>query len=254
MRTILVTGANGFIARNIIKALEKDISLNVLKFYRENNLDDLFQMVSKADFIFHLAGEVKPKSNKREFEKSNSELTKALGNAIVKNKKKIPILLASSIHSDLSNNHYGRTKKESEIFVEQYSLEQGVPCYIFKLPHVFGEGCKPNHNSVVTTWIYNVIHDLKIEVYDRNHIMTYVYVQDLVNDFMNCMHTKVIDSFDIYKSCSITYTTSLGEVRDFVYEFHKNIRNTQYKISGNEFKKKLFHVFKECYYSNIKNN
>jgi UDP-2-acetamido-2,6-beta-L-arabino-hexul-4-ose reductase len=249
MRTILVTGGNGFIARNLIKILEEDTSLRVLKFLRENDLDDLFKSVAKADFIFHLAGEVRPKSAKSEFENSNSGLTKALIDALVKGQKKIPILLASTIHSDISNNYYGRTKKESELMIQQYSSEQGIPCYIFKLPHVFGEGCKANHNSIVTTWIYNSIHDLSIEVYDRNHIMNYVYVQDLANDFVDCMYSKAINPYDIYKSCSITFTTNLGEVIDYIYEFRRNIESAHYKIAGNEFKEKLFHVFKGYYYS-----
>jgi UDP-2-acetamido-2,6-beta-L-arabino-hexul-4-ose reductase len=249
MRNILVTGANGFIAKNLIEFLDKDNSINVLKFRRENSLLDLYQMAAEADFICHLAGEVKPKSHKSEFEKSNFLLTKHLIDALLKSKKHISLLLASTIHSDISDNDYGRTKKKSELLVQQYSKSQQVPCYIFKIPHVFGEGCKPNHNSVITTWIYNSIHDLKIDVYNPKQKMNYVYVKDLIDDFLQCIYIQDSGSNNILRICSISHLVTLGEIRDYIVEFHENIQNTSYHCDENKFKSTLFNVYKGYYYS-----
>ena len=251
MKNILVTGANGFIAKNLIESLEKENSVNVLKFRRENNLVDLFQMVAEADFICHLAGEVKPKSHKSDFEKSNFLLTKHLIDALLKNKKNISLLLSSTIHSDISDNDYGRTKKKSELLVQQYSDNQQVPCYIFKIPHVFGEGCKPNHNSVITTWMFNSIHDLKIDVYNPKQKMNYVYVKDLIDDFLQCINIKDSSCNNILRTCSASYLVTLGEVRDYIEEFRENIQNTSYHCGEDKFKSTLFNVYKGYYHSHF---
>ena len=251
MKNILVTGANGFIAKNLIEILEKENSINVIKFRRENNLVDLFQMVAEADFICHLAGEVKPKSHKREFEKSNFLLTKHLIDALLESKKNISILLASTIHSDISDNDYGRSKKKSELLVQQYSQNQQVPCFIFKIPHVFGEGCKPNHNSVITTWMHNSIHDLKIDVYNPQQKMNYVYVKDLIDDFFNCIFMQDSICKNIVRTCTNSHLVTLGEVRDYILEFRANIQNSSYYCEENKFKSILFKVYKGYYYSHF---
>lgn len=251
MRNILVTGAKGFIAKNLIKRLGENSLFNILEFSRDNNLVDLTNLVKRADFIFHLAGEVKPQSTRNEFEKSNSHLTKFLINAVVSSKKKIQILLASSIHSDISDNHYGKTKKESESLIERYSIDEGVQCFIYKLPHIFGEGCKPNYNSVITTWIYNRVNNIETIVYDRQIKMEYIYVQDLVKDFVECMKNDLHSDSSIYKEYGNSYTTTLGDVYDYIEEFNLNIKNDQYQITENDFKAKLFNVYKQYYRDSI---
>ena len=244
MKNILVTGANGFIAQNLIIKLE-GAPLYINKFGRKHNSEELNSMVNHADFIFHLAGEVKPNSTREQFENSNSELTRSLIAAIKKTHRKIPVLLASSIHSDLSNNFYGRTKKESELLIENFSIQEKVDCFIFKIPHVFGQGCKPNHNSVITTWIYNKVNNLETIVYDRSFEMTYVYVQDLVDDFLQCLEIQGHKDNTIYRKCNTTYKTTLGEVYDYIDEFNENYKNQNYEIKGNDFKLKLFKVFQQ---------
>ena len=253
MTDVLVTGAKGFIAKNLIKRLGDNKSLNIIEFVREDNLVDLADMTKKADFIFHLAGEVRPKSKKSEFEESNSHLTKHLIDAVLRSKKKTPILLTSSIHSDLADNSYGKTKRESESFIERYSIDEGVPCFIYKLPHIFGEGCKPNYNSVITTWVYNRINNIETIVYDRNIEMEYIYVQDLVDEFIGCLDSKVNLESIIFKGYCNSYKTTLGDVYDYIQEFYENIENDEYRINGNNFKSVLFEVYKE-YYKDCKLN
>mgnify|MGYP001341374513 CR=1 FL=1 len=244
MKNLLVTGSKGFIARNLIPRLE-EMPFFIKEFCRNNHINELNSMVKEADFIFHLAGEVKPNSTREQFENSNSHLTKSLISAVKKTQRKIPIILASSIHSDSSNNLYGQTKRESEHLIERFSIEEKVECSIFKIPHVFGEGCKPNYNSVITTWIYNKVNNLETIVYDRNFQMTYVYVQDLVDDFIKCIKLEGHNENKIYKECSTTYKTTLGEVYDFIDEFSDNAFDESYVIKDNDFKLKLFKVFKQ---------
>lgn len=243
---ILVTGAKGFLGTNLIKRLEKMDNVTIFEFNRSSSWDELEKTIETIDFIFHFAGEVRPKSSDDEFQESNVNLTKKLIDIIEKSGKKIPFLMTSSIHAKLQKNAYGKTKREAELYLEEYGKRNTVPVWIYRLPHVFGEGCKPNYNSVISTWIYNSIRDDEIVVFDKSIPMTYVYVQDIVDEFINCLH---YDSNNIdnggYIESTTTYNTTLGEVVDFIHEF-KNIYKDEL-ISANKFKKKLFITYRDYY-------
>lgn len=241
MLNVLVTGANGFIGTNLIKELHKNKDINVLVFTKDNNLEDLKKLIVASDFIFHLAGEVRPNSTKEDFANANITLTENIINLLEENSKKTPILLASTIHAKLLKNEYGKTKRESEIMVEGYVKKHSINSFIFRLPHVFGEGCKPNYNSVITTWIYNSLHDLEINVFDRDIKMHYVYVQDIVSEFIFMLSAK---GDTIYYDPQIIYETTLGEVVDFIHEFKQYIDDQDYIIHDNAFKQKLFNTYK----------
>lgn len=192
MKRILITGANGFIGQNLVNRMSQLKSFEIVKFTRDNDLSDLKSIVKNVDFVYHLAGEVKPKSKLREFETSNVDLTKHLTSQLSLFERKVPIVLASTIHADISETDYAVTKKKSENIIEEYSKLQKVRCFIFKLPHIFGENCKPNHNTVITTWIYNSINDININVFDRNKKMEYVYIRDVVSAFLHCLDSQVM--------------------------------------------------------------
>ena len=247
MKNILITGARGFIGTNLISRLSQNTKLNLLEVVRETKVEELESLIKKSDLIYHLAGEVRPNSNDSSFRESNLNLTELILKLIKKNNKKIPILYTSSIHSDISVNEYGRTKKASEILIENYAKINNVKCNIYKLPHVFGEHCKPNYNSVITTWIYNTVHNLEVKVYDRNIKMNYVYVQDLIKEFSDCL-----DNFsnEIFVESEYIYSTNLGEVIDFIEEFKENANNEKYIIGKDGFKGKLLDVYK--HYSRLK--
>lgn len=248
---ILVTGSRGFIGLNLLKQLKRIEDIKIIEFTRNSNFEQLENEMGNIDFIFHLAGEVRPKSDDDEFKKSNFELTKNLIDLIEKKNKKIPFLMASSVHAEAQKNAYGKTKRESEIYLEKYAKRNKVPVWIYRLPHVFGEGCKPNYNSVISTWIYNSIHDQEIVVFDREIPMTYVYVQDIVNEFMNCLNDNNKDSnISRYIQPKITYSTTLGEVVDLIKEF-KNADNHQYPVQANNFKNKLFITFLDYLEKNV---
>lgn len=244
MLNILVTGSNGFIGKNLLKKLSID-SFNILEFNRSDSLDILEKQIIKSDFIVHLAGEVRPNSSNDDFKKSNILLTKDIVDILYKNNKKIPILMASTIHAKLLKNEYGKTKRGSEILVENYVKDTNTKCFIYRLPHVFGEGCKPNYNSVISTWIYNSIYNLEINCFDRNIEMHYVYVQDIVDEFTSIIKNNNFKEF--YIEPKKVYKTVLGEVVDFIIEFKQKIQNNDYIVENLEFKQKLFNTYLDYY-------
>lgn len=246
---VLITGAKGFIGSNFKKMLKAVGTVEIFEYNRDTNWEKLEDFIEKIDFIFHFAGEVRPKSDDYEFRKSNSELTTRLIDLIEQKNKKIPILMASTIHAVLLKNEYGKTKREAERHLEAYGKRNNTPVWIFRLPHVFGEGCKPDYNSVVSTWMYNSIHDKEITVFDRSIAMTYVYVQDIVGEFMDCLMSKQKRSEEsVFIEPKITYNTTLGEVVDYIAEFEKNIDNADYDINRNGFKKKLFVTYQSYHH------
>jgi len=241
---ILVTGSKGFIGKNLLKKLDSN-NFNILEFNRNDSFEKLEKLIIQSDFIVHLAGEVRPTSSNDDFKNSNTLLTQNIVDILRKHDKNIPILMASTIHAKLLKNEYGKTKREAELLIENYSKETDIKCFIYRLPHVFGEGCKPNYNSVISTWIYNSINDLEINCFDRSIKMHYVYVQDIVDEFISIIEKQA--SNEIYIEPKKVYETTLGEVVDFIDEFKHNIPSQNYKPNGSEFKQKLYDTYLDYY-------
>ena len=165
-RQILVTGASGFIGKNLAVRLREQADTQVLSFVRGDSDETLAAMVAKADAIVHLAGENRPE-NSAEFFVVNTKLTHTLCQAIRATGRNIPIILASSIQAEL-NNPYGESKLAAEQVVEAFVAETSNSAVIYRLPGVFGKWCKPNYNSVVATYCHNIARGLPIHVNDSN--------------------------------------------------------------------------------------
>jgi UDP-2-acetamido-2,6-beta-L-arabino-hexul-4-ose reductase len=245
---VLVTGANGFFGKAMIGRLKKS-NVNILTFTRENNSQDLQDLVLRSDFIYHFAGEVKAGLSSIKYERSNSALTQNILDILESKNKNTPILFTSSIHSDVSVSSYGKTKKKSEEMIEKYANRNSTRCYIYKLPHVFGQECKPNHNSVITTWMYNSINHIDIDVYDKEIKMNYIYIQDIVGEFAELL---TVTQDTLYLKPQLIYPTTLGDVLEYIEEFKVNVNKTDYVIVDNEFKSKLYATY-QSYFSDIKN-
>lgn len=237
---ILLTGSKGFIGKNLLKKLDST-NFNIFEFNRDDSFETLEKLIIQSDFIVHLAGEVRPTSSDDDFKNSNTLLTQNIIDILRNHNKNIPILMASTIHAKLLKNEYGKTKREAELLIENYSKDTSTKCFIYRLPHVFGEGCKPNYNSVISTWIYNSINDLEINCFDRDIEMHYVYVQDIVDEFISIIDKQT--SNEIYIEPKKVYETTLGEVVDFMDEFKHNIQSQNYKSNGSEFKQKLYKTY-----------
>ena len=148
VKKVLVTGANGFIGKNLIQALKEKL-IEVIKFDIENTLDELQDAINNCDFIFHLAGVNRPE-NDDEYLKGNSSFTTIVLNQISRTNRNIPLLLSSSIQAEL-DNPYGKSKKEAEDAVFSY-MKEGNTGFIYRLHNVFGKWCRPNYNSAAATF------------------------------------------------------------------------------------------------------
>ena len=181
MTRVLVTGSKGFIGSNLCLRLSERKDIELIEFHREHSLEALESMIFDADFIFHLAGENKPKSLEG-FQISNVALTKKICELVLKNKKKIPIVFSSSTQAELDNS-YGRSKKEAEDLLASFSVAAENPVAIYRLPGVFGKWSRPNYNSVVSTFCFNIANNKEIEIHDPDSKLLLTYIDDVINLF-----------------------------------------------------------------------
>ena len=185
---VLVTGANGFIGMNLVAHLRERAELEILTFLASDPIEELALKVAEVDFIFHLAGVNRPKSD-LEFAMGNTDLTKALCSAVEGCGRAVPIIYTSSIQAQHSNA-YGTSKLMAEEVLRRFSSQTGAPVYIYRLPNVFGKWARPNYNSAVATFCYNIVHDLPIHINDPASIIKLIYIDDVLSDFLNVMDRK----------------------------------------------------------------
>ncbi|GAA5186415.1 NAD-dependent epimerase/dehydratase family protein [Ferrimonas gelatinilytica] len=230
MKNILITGSNGFLGSALVERLSGS-DVNVLPVTRNTSYEEMDEMVKVADYCYHFAGEVNPKASYEKFYSANVELTaKLLG---LLRSHPIPVVFSSTIHAGHTNSSYGNTKLEAENMIFEYGRSVSVPVHICKLPHLFGIGAKPDHNSILATWICNAIHGRELVVYDEQYTINYMCVEELVDYFIEQMHSEIT------LSLPSTYPITLGELRDTILDMSNN---PFYKPSS-LFGKKLHKVF-----------
>jgi len=184
---ILVTGSNGFIGKNLTVRLGEIPGYEVLRFTRDNSLQDLSEFVAESDAVIHLAGINRPK-DVRQFVKGNADLTAWLCDLIAATGRKIPLIISSSVQADLANP-YGESKRGAEVAGEELAEKTGNPVSIYRLPGVFGKWCRPNYNSVVANFCHNIANDLPIQINDPATALKLVYVDDVVGEFVRALDT-----------------------------------------------------------------
>lgn len=189
MRNILITGSSGFVGKNLYTFLKRRKDIIVIPFDREDTLDTLASAITSADFIFHLAGANRP-SDPSDFMKVNKGLTETIVELLKKFNKKTPIAFSSSIQAEL-DNMYGRSKKAAEDILISYSKDTGAPICIFRFPNLFGKWSKPNYNSVVATFCYNISHGLDITISDVNKELELAYIDDVVKVLVELLETRL---------------------------------------------------------------
>lgn len=218
---VLITGANGFIGRNLAVRLGELEGYEVVGFDKENSLDDLRQLVEAAGAVVHLAGVNRPLDVK-EFAQGNADLTVQLCNLISGTRRRIPLILSSSIQADRANP-YGESKRAAEEAVEHLASRTANPVTIYRLPNVFGKWCRPNYNSVVATFCHNIANDLPIQISDPATRLSLVYVDDVVAEFMRVM--AEIPSGLSRGSVEPAYSIALGDLAAQIEAF-KNCRSS----------------------------
>ena len=218
---VLVTGANGFIASNLLLRLSESSDYKVFTFVRGQSVEELKNLLLHAEVIVHLAGENRP-LDIAAFTEVNIGLTDLICKILRDLRKKTPVLLASSVQADL-NNPYGRSKLAAEHVVQSLANENNNPVSIYRLPGVFGKWCKPNYNSVVATFCHNKARDLPVQIHDPDAHVRLVYVDDVVN----AMLAQLTNSWDDVTRPSVMpeYNITLGELSDQIDRF-KNCRSS----------------------------
>lgn len=223
MKTVLVTGAFGFIGRNLVATLNGREDIEVLKIGSKHSLKELEESVNKADFIFHLAGINRPE-NIEDFMSGNLGCTEQLIELLNKNNKKTPMVLSSSIQAE-QNNPYGTSKFATERSVSNYGISVGVNTYIYRLPNVFGKWSKPNYNSVVATWCYNISRNIPIQINDPEAEISLVYIDEVIESFINIMDKCEMTNGNHYIDSPRSFKIKLKDLEASIKNF-KNSRNT----------------------------
>ena len=232
---ILVTGSKGFIGKNLISEL-KNKEYEILEFTRSDNNERLEKYIIECDFIFHLAGVNRPE-NIEEFNKGNYELTQKIVNLLIKNNKKVPVVMTSSIQAEMDNN-YGKSKLLGEEVLFNYSGKS----LIYRLPNVFGKWCKPNYNSVVATFCYNIARNKEIKINNPEVLMNLVYIDDVIKEFINTLSENENRKGDF---CYVepVYKIKLGEIANLIYKFKNSRNNLSLPNMEDEFEKKLYSTY-----------
>ncbi len=180
---VLVTGSQGFIGRNLIAHLQRRDDIDIFGYDLANTPEQLDAWLAQADFVYHLAGVNRP-HREEEFFEGNTDFTRAICQRLARRADPPPILLSSSIQAEL-DNPYGRSKRLAEEAVTDYARETGARAIIYRLTNVFGKWSRPNYNTVVATFCYNIAHDLPITISDPNRVVRLIHIDDVVRAFVS---------------------------------------------------------------------
>ena len=265
---ILITGANGFVGKNLVASLEsirdgKDrthpgIIVDKLYLYDiDSSEQELEEACKDCSFVFNLAGVNRPKDNK-EFMEGNFGFVGKLLDSLKKHNNNCPIMLASSIQATLIGRYdsdYGRSKRAGEDLFWEYEKETGAKVLIYRFPNLFGKWCRPNYNSAVATFCNNIANDLPITVTDPSIELELLYVDDLVKEMLCALEGKehhcsfdgintVIDSNGRYCAAPITHRVTLGEIVALLNSFKEQTQTLIIpEIPNNSFAKKLYSTY-----------
>lgn len=251
---ILVTGANGFVGKNLVSTL-KNIAegkkrtrytagdINIYEYDIDTPEEKLEEYCEKCDFVYHLAGVNRPEKEE-DFMVGNFGFTSLLLDTLKKHKNKAPVLVTSSVQAAL-DNPYGRSKKAGEDLMFNYSRENDVKVFVYRLPNLFGKWCRPNYNSVIATFCHNIARDLPITVNSREHVLSLAYIDDVIEEFLSALAGgESYGEDNVFCDVRIKHKVSLGEIADLIKSFRES-RKTKYipDMAEGSFAKKLYSTY-----------
>lgn len=266
---ILVTGARGFVGKNLCEALKnirdgKDRTRSELKIEEiyeydiDSSYDQLQEWCQKADFVFNLAGVNRPKEQS-EFMEGNFGFASVLLDTLKKLGNKCDVMLSSSQQASLTgrfgNSEYGRSKKAGEDLFLAYQNETGAKVLVYRFPNLFGKWCRPNYNSAVATFCNNIANDLPIQVNDPSVELELLYIDDLVAEMLDALQGKEhhceFNGLDVlpkddgrYCYCPITHQVTLGKIVELIRSFADQPKTlTVPEIPDGSFAKKLYSTY-----------
>lgn len=237
---ILVTGAKGFIGKNLVAELRNRKYTDIFEYEKDSDPSVIEKYCKEADFVFHLAGVNRPKEQS-EYMEGNYGFTSYLLETLKKHQNTCPIMISSSIQAEL-DNPYGRSKKAGEDLLINYGKETGAKVLIYRFPNVFGKWCRPNYNSAVATFCHNIAHDLPISVNDPKVVMNLVYIDDVVNELINALEGKE-QKKGYLCHVPVVHTITLGEIVRLIYSFKSSREELSIPDMSDEFTKKLYSTY-----------
>ena len=266
---ILVTGAKGFVGRNLCIQLN-NIKSGKARCYGDLTIDEVFeydldstpeqfeQWCAECDFVFNLAGVNRPQ-NPEDFMKGNFGFASTLLDTLKKHGNKAPVMLSSSAQASLTgrfgNSEYGRSKKAGEDLFLQYGEENGVKVLVYRFPNLYGKWCRPNYNSAIATFCNNIANDLPITVNDPSVELEVLYIDDLVEEMISALkgeeHHCEFEGLEVlpkedgrYCYCPVTHKATLGEIVDLLQQFKQMPKTLMIpEIPADSFAKRLYSTY-----------
>lgn len=234
---VLITGANGFIGKNLVQELITQKGIEIYKFDINSSVEDLVKYAKQCDFVFHLAG-VNRSEHKDAYMEGNFGFTNDLLSLLKEHNNICPILISSSIQAEY-DNPYGRSKKAGEELLFKYGRETGAKVLVYRFPNVFGKWCKPNYNSVVATFSHNIANGLPITINDPNTLMNLVYIDDVVHELIRALYNNE-NRIDDYCYVEPVHSIKLGEIAQLLNSFKISRENHEIPKMDEPFVKKLY--------------
>lgn len=242
---IVITGANGFIGKNLRFFLQENGYNEINCIEKETTSEQLYQALKNANFVFHLAG-INRSINRSEFYEGNSELTESITNILEDIGNKTPLLITSSIQAGLDND-YGKSKAAAEFVVKKYAEDTGAKVFIFRLPNVFGKWCKPDYNSVIATFCYNIINDKDIIINNPDTKLNIVYIDDVCKTFVNCIKGLIAPE---KSEVNPVYNTTVGEIASIIKSFKEKQHSLNVDKVGSGLIRALYATYLSYYSTN----
>ena len=245
---VLITGADGFVAKNLMHRLASMSDVQVATYTRQNTLQDLYRLAPWADCVFHLAGVNRPPSPEQ-FMQGNLGLTQTLCEALRQGEQREGrmVVYTSSTQAAL-DNPYGQSKRAAEDALRDLSKATGIQVWLYRLPNVFGRWSRPNYNSAVATFCHNIAHDIPIQIHNASALLTLVHVDDVVDSFIQAMHG---DSMSCDKQGFVqvapVHETTVGQVAAWI----KAIHHGQVPESNIPGQSRLIVNLKDTYFSSL---
>lgn len=239
MLNVVVTGADGFIGKNLCASLQERANIHVQKITRATAELQRSDWLKSADVIYHLAGVNRPKDDEEYF-KGNADLTRRILEEACKNGNRPTVVFSSSTQAAL-DNVYGRSKKAAEQVILDFAAEGKISYSIYRLPGVFGKWARPNYNGVVATFCHNAANGIPLDVRDENFVLSLVYIDDVVNSLES--HLTFEDRADGFSRVTTQYEVTLGELSSIISEFPKLKRTLHAPKVGSELHKLLYSTY-----------
>lgn len=241
MKTVLITGSEGFIGKNLRASLSRREDITLLCYDVQDSPWILKDAVGRADFVFHLAGVNRP-TLVEEFHEGNARLTERICEDLAGVGRKPGMVISSSTQAAL-DNPYGESKKAAEEAVLAYGRQTGAPVYVYRLPNVFGKWCRPNYNSAIATFCHNIARNMEIQVRDPDVELNLVYIDDVVESFVKVMDSRGGKQGSESYSVQPVHSVKLGAVAALIRSFQLSREQRGVPDMSDPFTRKLYSTY-----------